>query len=177
MLKYRERGAAQRHIIQLQHLTCQRQRATVKQTGNTAEPSLWGGHPEVQSTVWSIFETPFSSYLWFIRHHKKGTCSSLWSLDWLTPSPNILHKHHPCQAHHHVSDPQHRSRKKHYGCKRWHPGRLHYATFDLPGFPNRLFLSSGPNKMHCLAGICCSAAIQILAPLASFGGPALWFRK
>lgn len=42
--------------------------------------------------------------------------------------------------------------------KRWHAGKFHHVTFDLPGFPNRLFLSSGPNKMHYLAGICCSAA-------------------
>ena len=74
--------------------------------------------PKCKAWSRSIFETRFSSYLLFIRHDGKGTCSSLWSRDWPTPSLNTLHEPRPCRAHHRVSDPRHRSKKKHYGCKK-----------------------------------------------------------
>lgn len=60
----------------------------------------------------------------------------------------------------------------------WYAGTFHCAIFDRTSFPNRLFLSLGPNKMHYLAGICCSPTSANLNLISfTWGFLALWFKK
>lgn len=170
------KGEQLRHKIQLQHPIRPRQRASedallsVKQKGKTAEPELWAGRPEVQSTV--MINDVFHHICYWLDATEKGLAVPCG----VEIGQHHLRIHYVSRAHHRVSDPQHTSRKKHYACKKMLEGFI-MSHLTFPVFLIDCSCHQGLTKCIILLAFAAQQQVQILAPLASFGGPALWFRK
>lgn len=116
----------------------------------------WAGHPECRARSWSNSEAAFShNYSLDITGGSLQLPGELRLAD--TVSEHIPWPLSPLGTPQPVGSLA-QAGSSIMAAKRWHAGRFHCVTSDLPSLPNRLFLSPGPNKMHYLAGICCSAA-------------------
>lgn len=155
------RTGDKKHKIQWQHFTCLRQGAAGDSAGSQTSrwnswTWPWAGHPECTAWSWSNFEAVFSHY-----YPLDTTGGSLQLLGELRVADTIP-EHIPWPLSP-LGTPQcvwslAQAGSSFMAANRWHAGRFHCVTSDLPSLPKRLFLSPGPNKVHCLAGICCSAA-------------------